>query len=228
MPLITPDIRLTTQPMPRRPPVPQLILIVPIEGTPVKHKRLPGLHVGRCILIPNIPVHKTWPYGPALALERAQQPRNALIQDQLGAKLVLGPRGMLALVHLEDVRQLLAVEDFPGGFPAVCQLCRLAVAGRGVESEFASWGNRLFVELGEPGGEACRLWRLLPYLTEFGEEEVVCWSWGFVLSPGIGFGAEGGRDGVDGFVGFVLALAHYSVAFAGCHLGEFRDTRRTG
>lgn len=59
IPLIASNVRLTPQPMPRRPSVPKFVLIVPIERTPVKHKRLSRLHIRRCILVPDISMDKT-------------------------------------------------------------------------------------------------------------------------------------------------------------------------
>ena len=65
--------------MPGRPPVPQLVLVVPVESTPVEHKRLSGLHVGRRVLIPDVAVHKTGLDLPSLALQRTQQPGDTLV-----------------------------------------------------------------------------------------------------------------------------------------------------
>ena len=76
------------------------------------------------------------------------------------------------------------------------------------------------MKFGQLGSEADRLGRLLTDFAEFGEEEVCRWIEDFVTAPSVGFGTEGGRDGVDGGVRFVLTAGHEEVAFAGRYLPE--------
>lgn len=123
---------------------------------------------------------------------------------------------VLPLVHLEHVRQLFPVQCLPGIFPAHRELGRLAVARGGVKAEFPRRRHRLLVELGEMRREARGLRRLLADLTEVCKKEVGGRSGGPVLTPSVGFGAEGRGNGVDGLVGFELAFAHKLVAFSGC------------
>lgn len=200
--------------MPRGPPVPQLILIMREKRTPVEHKRFPRLHIRGCVLIPDVAVHETRLDAAAVALQRRQQPRDAPLQHEALPVLKLGPVGVFLLVGGEGVRELFAVQGFPRGVPEVGELRRFAVAGGDVEAELARRGHGGLVEVGELGREADGVGRLLADLAEVGEEEVGRGFGAAVLAPGMGFGAEGWGDGVDGFVGFELALAHEAVVFA--------------
>lgn len=103
MPLICSYVRLTAQPMPRRPPIAQLVLVVGIERAPVEHERLPRLHVRRRVAVPDVPVHQAWLDTPPIALERPQKPLNALVQNQLRIELVIWPGRLLAAVYVKDM-----------------------------------------------------------------------------------------------------------------------------
>ena len=118
----------------------------------------------------------------------------------------LGPSAVLFPVKADHMGQLLAVQRLPGVLPTVGNLGQLRVAGGNMKSEFASWGDGIFVHFGEPLGEAGRVWRLLPDVAELDEEEIrVRFT---LLSPGMAMGSETRGHAVDRLERLEFPLNH--------------------
>ena len=61
------------EPMPRRSPVADFVLIVCVKRSGIKSERLTDGHVVGTILVPDIPMNQAWLDAPPFSLQRKQQ-----------------------------------------------------------------------------------------------------------------------------------------------------------
>lgn len=96
--------------MPRRPPIPDIILVVAIERAGVEDEWLSGFLVCRCILIPAVSVKEAELNTPAFGLKRIQKSWDDFIQCQITELLKFRPRAVFLQVHGKHMGQLFAIK----------------------------------------------------------------------------------------------------------------------
>lgn len=142
MALVAAHKRLSAELVPRSPPVPNVVFVVPVKRAGVKDKRRAGPPVQRRVAVPAVAVYQAWLQRPALLLERQQKPRHDLAQDQFRHGIQRGP---LQLVpgQAENVAEMRGEDGAPRVVPEIHGLCDAGVAGPRVESKLSSGGLRL-------------------------------------------------------------------------------------